>query len=202
MDLLLGTTNPGKLKEFKALLRNLPLRLLSPLELELHISVLESGEGYAENAQLKATAYYERSGLWCLADDSGLEVDVLGGRPGIHSARLAGEGKTDAERRKHLLQMLEPYPPPWQARFRAVAALVGPGGSIDLAEGICEGTIISHERGTHGFGYDPIFLVAGTDQTMAELAPEEKNRRSHRSRAIQAMLPNLRTRLNLDSIEG
>jgi XTP/dITP diphosphohydrolase len=197
MDILLGTSNPGKLKELSALLSNLQLTLLSPLDLELSGSVTESGATYMENARLKASAYCKESGMWCLADDSGLEVDALGGFPGVSSARMAGKGKTDADRRQRLLQMLATHPQPWRARFRAVVALAGPGGSIDLAEGTCEGIIIPNERGTGGFGYDPIFQVGGTGATMAELTLEQKNQRSHRARAVRALLPILRTRLGL-----
>ena len=133
--------------------------------------------------------------MWALADDSGLEVDVLEGAPGPRSARLGAPHLSDADRRHLLLEMLHPHPRPWRARFRSVVALASPEGKIDLAEGTCSGEIIAEERGTGGFGYDPIFLVPGTDCTMAELSMVKKNQLSHRARAIEALMPILKIRL-------
>ena len=113
----------------------------------------------------------------------------------MHSARLAGSGSSDVDRRNHLLSLLGSHPRPWTARFRCVVALAGPEGGIDLAEGECEGEIIPDECGNGGFGYDSIFLVKGLGRTMAEIRPEEKNRASHRARAVQALLPTLKMRL-------
>jgi XTP/dITP diphosphohydrolase len=195
--LLLASGNPGKQHELRALLRALPLELRTPQEIDLHIRVEEIGETYAENARLKAQRYAEHSGLWTLADDSGLEVDALGGAPGMRSARIAGPARSDRDRRHLLLELLQPHPRPWTARFRCWVALVGPVGEVDSAEGICEGEIIPEERGTGGFGYDPIFLVQNSTLTMAELSMAQKNRISHRARAIHALMPTLKHKLKI-----
>ncbi len=196
--LLLASNNLGKLRELRALLEGLQLDLLDPESLKLKLEVEECGADYASNARLKAVAFAEASGLWCLADDSGLEVDALGGAPGLHSARLVGPGGSDAARRAQLLTLLSAYPRPWTAKFRSVVALASPEGKIDLAEGECPGEIIPEERGEGGFGYDPIFLLTDVERTMAELGMVEKNRLSHRARATRALLPVLRSRLGLD----
>ena len=198
-ELLLATNNRGKIEELNALLEGLNLRLFTPRILGLRLEVEESGASYASNAELKAKAFSEASGMWCLADDSGLEVDVLGGLPGLHSARLIGSQRSDKERRQHLLSLLEPHPRPWKARFRSVVALASPDGEVELAEGECLGEVIPEERGTGGFGYDAIFLLQGLNQTMAELTMVEKNRLSHRAQSILAILPVLRQRLGLNS---
>ncbi len=197
-SLLLGTNNKGKLAELRALLDGLGVALRDPKTLGLQLEVDESGADYATNASLKAGTFSAASGMWCLADDTGLEVDALGGAPGLHSARLIGPGGTDKQRRQRLLDLLEVHPRPWTARFRCVVALASPEGGIDLAEGHCQGEIISEERGGIGFGYDPIFLLHGVGRTMAELEMEEKNRFSHRANAIQAILPILMSRLGLE----
>ncbi len=190
IQLLIATNNPGKRREFQALLADLPFQLILPSEIGLDLHPSEEGQTYAENAQHKAMTFARASGLLSLADDSGLEVDALNGAPGLHSARYHPRpGATDAERRALLLEHLRPYPRPWTARFRAVLALADPRGEISLAEGICEGEIIPEERGENGFGYDPIFLLREVGRTMAELSMEEKNRLSHRARAVQALRP-------------
>jgi len=196
-SLLLATHNPGKRREMEALLRHPLLELLDLATVGISHTVEETGTDYAANARLKAVTYAKASGLWTLADDSGLEVDALGGAPGLNSARLLGPSRTDAERRQALLALLQPHPRPWLGRFRCVVALASPNGDIDLAEGTCPGEVIPEERGEHGFGYDPIFLVAGLGRTMAELPLAEKNRISHRARAVKALLPTLRQRLGL-----
>ena len=195
--LMLATGNPGKQHELRALLDIPGLVLLDPTSLELDLQLIEKGEDYTSNAKLKASAYARASGMWALADDSGLEVDVLEGAPGPRSARLGAPHLSDADRRHVLLEMLHPHPQPWRARFRSIVALANPEGKIDLAEGICSGEIIAEERGTSGFGYDPIFLVPGTDRTMAELSMAEKNQLSHRARAVEALMPALKNRLGL-----
>lgn len=197
-NLMIATGNPGKQKELRALLDIPGLVLLDPSSSKLDLQLTEKGEDYASNAKLKASAYARASGMWSVADDSGLEVDVLEGAPGPRSARLGAPHLSDAERRHLLLEMLHPHPRPWKARFHAVVALASPDGKIDLAEGTCSGEIITEERGTAGFGYDPIFLVPGTDRTMAELSMVEKNQISHRARAIEALLPILKIRLGLE----
>jgi XTP/dITP diphosphohydrolase len=196
--LLIATANAGKLREMRALLSPLGVRLASLAEVGAAQDV-EEGSDYAENARRKATALSRLTGLWTVADDSGLEVDVLGGAPGPRSARLAGVGASDADRRGVLLNLLHPHPRPWTARFRCTMALASPEGEADVAVGVCEGEVVPVEAGSGGFGYDPIFLVAGLGQTMAELSEEEKNRISHRARAAQALLPIVIQRLKLDA---
>lgn len=194
VKLLLGTENRGKQKELQALLAHSQLQIMTPEDLGFALQVEETGSSYAANARLKAVIYAQRSGLWTVADDTGLEVGALGGAPGIRSARLAG---SDAERRRELLRRLEPHPTPWAARFRATVALANPQGEVDLATGDCPGQIIPHARGEGGFGYDPIFLLEGAELTMAELSLEQKNRLSHRANAVRALLPRLRERLQI-----
>ncbi|GAP22281.1 RdgB/HAM1 family non-canonical purine NTP pyrophosphatase [Leptolinea tardivitalis] len=190
MRLLIASTNKGKLAEIMDLLQDIPLQALLPADIGLNIDVEEDGETYAENAEKKARAYCQASGLVTLADDSGLEVDALGGKPGLHSARFSGKpGATDADRRKYLLEKLAVHPQPWPAVFRSTVVIAVPEGKIHILNGECRGEIIPQERGTNGFGYDPIFLVQGLNRTMAELSMTEKNRLSHRARAILAARP-------------
>jgi XTP/dITP diphosphohydrolase len=191
--LLLATNNRGKVAEIKALLDGLGIQLLTPAGLGLQLEVAEDGATYAENASKKASAFAHLSGLASLADDSGLEVDALGGKPGLHSHRFAPQpGATDADRRRFLLARLSGRPRPWTARFRATVAVALPSGEVRLASGECEGEIIPEERGSGGFGYDPIFLLPELGRTMAELGMEEKNRLSHRARAVQNAIPILK----------
>ncbi len=193
--LLLASRNPGKCREMRVLLQPLGVEIIDVIELATEVRVDEIGKTYAENARLKAGIFAEQFHIWAIGDDTGLEVDVLEGAPGLHSARLVGPGGSDVNRRNHLLSLLGSHPRPWTARFRCVVALAGPEGGIDLAEGECEGEIIPDERGDGGFGYDSIFLVKGLGQTMAEISPQEKNRVSHRARAVQALLPTMKKRL-------
>ncbi|HSR48987.1 MAG TPA: RdgB/HAM1 family non-canonical purine NTP pyrophosphatase [Anaerolineales bacterium] len=179
--LLLATTNPGKLAELRALVLGAGAPLTDLAELRLDLTVPEDGDSYAEIALTKAAAYAAASGLWTLADDTGLEVDALNGAPGVRSARLAGDDET---RRRKLLARLAPFPRPWAARFRCSIVLASPDGASAVGHGTCEGEIIPEARGEHGFGYDPIFLVTGTRRTMAELRLAEKNVVSHRARAV------------------
>ncbi len=189
--LLLATNNAGKLRELRQLLSELSgVQLLTPRDIGLELEVEETGSSYAENASLKAAAFAQQSGMVVIADDSGLEVDVLGGAPGIHSARYAPQpGATDADRRALLLENLAGYPRPWKARFRAWVVVAVPGEALHQVEGICEGEIIPEERGENGFGYDPIFWIPQEGRTMAELADDEKNAISHRGNAVRAALP-------------
>jgi len=190
IQLLLATENPGKVREIQALLADLAVELITPASLKLRLKVTEDGQTYAENATCKALAFARASGLIALGDDSGLEVDALGGKPGLLSHRFAPQpDATDADRRDYLLQQLHDKPRPWTACFRAVVAIATPNGDVRLAEGECHGEIIPDERGTSGFGYDPIFLIPSLGRTMAELSMEEKNRLSHRARAIQNARP-------------
>lgn len=195
MRLLIASTNRGKLREMSGILTDLPLDLLLPADLGLHLTVDETGDTYAANAILKARAYSQASGLLTLADDSGLEVDVLNGAPGLHSARYSPiPGASDADRRALLLQTLAMIPPPdnvpgWPAHFLCTAAIAEPDGVITTVEGCCDGFIVPQERGHNGFGYDPIFYIPEFNATMAELPDAVKNRISHRARALQAALP-------------
>jgi len=190
--LLIATTNLGKLRELKILLASRGLELTDLRQVDLDLAVVEDGPDYDSIARRKATLYAAASGLWTIADDTGLEVDALGGAPGVRTARLSED---DASRRAKLLQLLAAHRRPWTARFRCSVALAGPRGEVAIGRGDCEGEILPKERGDHGFGYDPIFLVAGTHYTMAELPLIEKNRLSHRARAVRALLPELRARL-------
>ena len=190
--LLVATHNKGKLREYKELLRDLPVRLVYLDEVGIHEDVPETGSTFEENAVQKATAYARLSGLVTLADDSGLEVDALGGRPGIHSARYAGPNASDEDRIRKLLAELEGVPPERRtARFRCVIAVASPEGDVITEQGTVEGVIADAPRGHHGFGYDPIFYLPDRGCTMAELPPEEKNRISHRARAAEAIKPRL-----------
>jgi XTP/dITP diphosphohydrolase len=191
-QILIATTNRGKIEEIKHLLSKTALTLLTPDMLGIQLDVREDGADYAENAALKARAYARRANLVTLADDSGLEVDCLGGEPGLRSARYAPQpGATDADRRQTLLKKLAAQPRPWTARFCCTVALASPTGEVCLAQGECEGEIIPQERGSNGFGYDPIFWFPALGQTMAELTLEQKNRLSHRALAVQAALPDI-----------
>jgi len=189
--LLVATTNPGKMREYRDLLASLPARLLFPADLGIHLRVPEDAPTYRENAQAKALAYAGATGLLTIADDSGLEVDALRGEPGVRSSRYAGDGADDARRRDYLREKLSLIPAPRPARFRCWLALSQPGGATRCAEGVCEGEVLLEERGGNGFGYDPLFVVHGRGLTMAELTADEKNRISHRARAVQAMWPHL-----------
>jgi len=192
MRIIIASRNKGKLKEILDLLQGVPIEAVLPEEIGLNLTVEEDGSTYRENAVKKARVYCEAGGQITLADDSGLEVDALDGRPGLHSARFSGKpGATDADRRAFLLEKLSSHPRPWPARFRSTVAIALPGGEIFTFEGECRGEIIPEERGTNGFGYDPIFLVEGSEKTMAELTMEEKNLLSHRARAILAARPRL-----------
>ena len=186
--LLIATTNLGKLGEFQTLLASRGVVLTDLRQVDLDLAVVEDGPDYDTIARRKATLYAAASGLWTIADDTGLEVDALGGAPGVRTARLSED---DASRRAKLLQLLATHPRPWTALFRCTVALAGSHGQTAVGRGVCEGEIIPQECGDHGFGYDPIFLVAGTTHTMAELPAAEKNRISHRARAVHDLLAHL-----------
>jgi len=190
--LLIATNNAGKQKEIRSLLKDLAFDLVTPFELNLDLEVEEDGANYKENAAKKAVAFAQASGLISLSDDTGLEVDTLGGAPGLYSARYAPKpDATDADRRAYLLEQLHSLPQPWKACFRCVIAIATPTGELKFTEGICPGVIIPNERGTKGFGYDPLFLIPSTGRTMAELSMEEKNRLSHRALAVLEAQPTL-----------
>jgi XTP/dITP diphosphohydrolase len=188
--ILLATNNRGKVREIQALLDDLGLTLLLPADIGLELHIPEDGQTYAENAARKALAFARASGLVTLGDDSGLEVDALCGKPGLYSARFAPwPDASDADRRAYLLQRLQGKPRPWTARFRATVAVATPAGKVRYAMGECKGEIIPEERGTNGFGYDPIFLIPALGRTMAELSMDEKNRLSHRALAMMNARP-------------
>ena len=157
-QLPIATNNQGKILEIQHLLEGLNLELVTPAQLGITLEVDEDGCTYAENASKKARAFAEASGLPSLADDSGLEVDALGGKPGLHSNRFGPQPGTDASRRQFLLEQLKNTPRPWTARFVATVAVTGPGKEVHISIGECPGEIIPGERGTGGFGYDPLFL--------------------------------------------
>ncbi len=188
--LLIATRNPGKLLEIQSLLEGMEVSLVTPDMIGISLSVMETGDSYQENAALKANAYARRANLVTMADDSGLEVDALGGRPGIHSARFSPlPHATDADRRRYLLDLLRGLPKPWSAHFHCTVAIATPTDRIYYAQGNCVGEMIPTERGTNGFGYDPIFLIPAVGLTMAELSMAEKNHLSHRARAVNAARP-------------
>ncbi len=210
--LLIATNNKGKVKELHDLLKDTGIELVMPAQINLDLDVVEDGRTYVENATKKAIAFARLSGLISLADDSGLEVDALEGAPGLYSARYGapdGGKLSDAERRAFLIRNLQDKPHPWIARFHATIAIAIPESfwsqaarrlhmqehtplgrpALQIFEGFCEGEIIPEERGTGGFGYDPIFLLPELGKTMAELSMEEKNRLSHRARAVMNAKP-------------
>lgn len=197
-----ATGNRGKIRELQALLDDLPI-LLVPLSeaTPQRIDIVEDGATFEANAIKKARIVADALAMPTIADDSGLEVDALEGRPGVRSARYAGEGATDAENNRKLLAELSALGPgPRHARFRCALAFVDPVEKDRpiVTHGACEGEITSATRGTGGFGYDPIFLVRDAGgRTMAELSEHEKNARSHRAQAMRAMLPTLRRWLRL-----
>ena len=193
MDLLIATRNPGKVTELTALLGGLPVRLRALAEFPEIAEVEETGATFAENAELKASAYARASGIWALADDSGLEVDSLGGAPGVLSARYAG-GRSDSERVEYLLREIgKTNNADRSARFVCTIALVDETGQImHRAEGVCEGMIAAYPRGNCGFGYDPVFIPEGFEQTFGELPVSIKQEISHRARAISQIFGFLR----------
>jgi XTP/dITP diphosphohydrolase len=189
--LLVGTNNPGKVREYLEILAGLNLELTSLAEHGLTLEPAETGTTFTENAILKARAFAAASGLPTLADDSGLEVDVLNGEPGLFSARYGATGRgEDARRCQLVLTKLREVP--WErrtARFRCVVALSHPNGALETSEGVLEGVIAYEPKGRLGFGYDPIFYVPDFDRHLAELTPEQKHQISHRGRAVRAAMP-------------
>jgi XTP/dITP diphosphohydrolase len=188
--ILIATNNKGKVKELRDLLKDTSVELVMPADINLDLDVVEDGHTYAENATKKALAFAQASNMISLADDSGLEVDALDGAPGLYSARYSPKlGASDADRRAYLLENLKDKPHPWTAHFHATIAIATAEETVQLAEGNCYGEIIPEERGTGGFGYDPIFLFPELGKTMAELEMEQKNRLSHRARAVMNAMP-------------
>lgn len=188
-ELLVASNNAGKVREIRYALNGFADKILSLKEVGIHISPEESGKSYLENALIKARAAADHWTGWILSDDSGLEVSSLHGKPGIHSSRFAGENATDAENNKKLLMLLSGLPEKQRAaRFRCIALLYhSKNGQNLVAEGTCEGFIISSPKGTNGFGFDPLFYIPVLGKTMAELAFEEKMQVSHRARALATL---------------
>jgi XTP/dITP diphosphohydrolase len=185
MKLVIATNNLGKLQELSNLLEKLPVTCISLKDAGLDIDVEETGTTYRENALLKATVIHRACRLPTLADDSGLEVDALEGRPGLYTARYAGENATQVEKWNSLLEELKAVPDEKRtARFRCVIALVAQGLPPTTVEGVCEGRLTFTPRGSGGFGYDPLFFIPQYNCTMAELPEEIKNQISHRARAM------------------
>ncbi len=186
--LVLATRNPGKVKELKALLSDLDLEVKSLDDFPESPKVEETGKSFFENAFQKAREIALATGHLAMADDSGLEVDALGGAPGIYSARYAGEGAGDEENIRKLLKELEGVPLEKRtARFRCVIVVYHPSGHWFKAEGVWEGLIAPEPRGEGGFGYDPIFLIPELGKTAAEISLELKNKLSHRAKALAEM---------------
>jgi XTP/dITP diphosphohydrolase len=196
-ELLIATSNPGKIRELESLLAALPLRLRSLKEFPSIQEVAETGDTFTENATLKATGYARQTRLWTLADDSGLEVEALGGAPGVFSARYGGPDASDADRVKLLLDTLSrANDPQRRARFTAVVVIAAPDAQVmNVAQGLCAGHLTHAPRGTNGFGYDPIFIPDGFQQTFGELSDAAKHSISHRARALEATRAFLSQRL-------
>jgi XTP/dITP diphosphohydrolase len=187
-ELLIATSNKGKIAELRSLLEPLTLRLRGLEEFAEIAEVAETGSSFPENAILKARGYAAQTQLWTLADDSGLEVDALGGAPGVYSARYGGEGLSDADRTRRLLENLSQVGGANRdARFVCAIAIADPRGEVsNVSCGICEGRIAFAPRGTNGFGYDPVFVPEGYELSFGELATEIKEKISHRARALSA----------------
>jgi XTP/dITP diphosphohydrolase len=186
----LATRNGHKIRELERICADWPVAWVTAEDHDPagFPDVEETGDTYLENAGLKARAVAAALGIHALADDSGIEVDALGGRPGVRSARFAGEAASDEDNLRELVRALRGIPGGGRtARYRCVAALSSPDGELTWAEGTCEGTLETAPRGTGGFGYDPIFVPAGWDETMAELTAEQKDRISHRGRAFRTL---------------
>ena len=200
--LFLATNNQAKVREYRSLLQNLPYELVTPAEEGVISIVSEVGESFEENARLKAIAGAVKSQLLALADDSGLEVDALGGEPGWLAARYAGEGASDSDRVNYLLSRLKGVP--WEKRsacFRCVIAIATPEGKVEFCCGECWGFITFEPKGEQGFGYDPIFYLPELGKTMAELPLATKNQISHRGQAarkVYQVLEKLRVAKNQD----
>lgn len=185
-SLVLATGNPGKVAELRDLLADLPLTLIPASDLDDPLKVTEDADTLAGNARKKARAFHEQTGQPTLADDTGLEVAALDGRPGVHTARFAGPDATPDDNKRRLLDLMEKVEVR-RARFRTVVALIDHEGTARTFEGVCNGTITTAPRGDGGFGYDPLFQPDGYDQTFAEMPPDLKNQISHRRKALDAV---------------
>jgi len=187
-EIVVATNNRHKVEEISAILQGMPVRLIPLSDYPDAPELIEEGATYAENAIHKALTVARFTGKWALGDDTGLEVDALDGQPGLYSARFAGEGVTFADNKRKLLQLMESVPTEKRtAVFRTVLALVSPSGKSHVVEGLLRGRITDHEQGTGGFGYDTLFYLPEWGKTYAELTADEKNRISHRARAVQKL---------------
>jgi XTP/dITP diphosphohydrolase len=186
MRILLATNNPGKAREVREILAVPGLEIVTPRDLGEDFVIHESGDGFEANARLKAEAAFKRFGIVALADDSGLEIDALSGKPGVHSSRFMGERSSHAEKHSEILRLMRRVAEEKRtARFRCCAVLIrGPAFAAQAFEGVCEGRIARQARGKGGFGYDPVFVPDGYKLTFAELPAEVKNRISHRAKAF------------------
>jgi XTP/dITP diphosphohydrolase len=195
--ILIATGNPGKFREIASVTADLPVDWVSLADLPAIDEPVEDEATFAGNARLKALYYAKAADMWALADDSGLDVDALGGKPGVISARYAGEPCNDAANNAKMIRELAVVPAEKRtARFRCAIALARPEGVLAEAEGKIEGVIIDERRGENGFGYDPHFLVPSLGKTTAEISPEHKNSISHRGNALRAIKPAIKTCLN------
>jgi len=195
MRLLIASRNRGKVAEIRALLGPALQRVVEVVTLTELPSVkepLENGKTFAENSRLKALHYAKAHKILCVADDSGLAVEPLGGLPGVRSARFAGEGASDESNNAHLLHELAPFARPWKAAFVCVATAALPNRVVAEATGKAEGEILPEGRGRDGFGYDPLFFIPSLGKSMAELSTEEKNRISHRGKALRALIAEMK----------
>jgi XTP/dITP diphosphohydrolase len=200
MKIVIATSNQNKLRELKELLIGFDVQILSLMDFPDCPPVVEDGESFAENALKKAQTICAHTGLLTIADDSGLEVDCLEGRPGIFSARYAGEGADDRKNYEKLLQEIKGFAPEKRgARFRCVLAIAAPSGRQRIVDGEYRGFIITEPRGENGFGYDPVFIDTISGLTFAEMKPDQKNQISHRARALHELVKILPDFLNASS---
>ena len=192
-DIIVASRNKGKLKEIRSILKDLDLKIVSLDDVSYPGELVEDGADYLGNAQIKSSRIGEAYGRITLADDSGLEIDALGGRPGIYSARFGGEDLDAREKNALILRLMKPVPASERtARFRCAVSIQKPGAWEFHSEGVCEGLITEYMKGDKGFGYDPIFFVPKFGLTMAELKPEEKNLVSHRAMALKKIRDKLK----------
>jgi XTP/dITP diphosphohydrolase len=192
-NIIVATKNKGKYHEIKEILTDIPFNVLSMEDMNLDIDIVENGNTFEENSLIKAREVCKLTGDIVIADDSGLEIDYLNGRPGIHSSRFGGENTTDEERNRKLLTILEKVPfEKRKARFVCVIAVVYPEGNYFTVKGTCDGYIDFEPKGKNGFGYDPIFYVPEYDMTTAQMEPKEKHKISHRGKALKLMIEELK----------
>lgn len=194
IELVIASSNKGKIREISELVAHLPVQLLSLSDFPLIGEIPETGSTFAENSEIKVRAVFDATGIASLADDSGLVIDALDGQPGIMSSRFAGEGASDADRCALVLNLMKKVPENYRtARFVASVCIVDTDGRAYFTEGVCEGVISRQPVGANGFGYDPIFYLPEFGKTMAQLLPDEKNFISHRGKAIRAAVEIIQT---------